>query len=138
LLRTSFWDMEVEDNAAILLGAQGDHGAPWATLHVTWTEWKNLFSLEITCRTGKLVVDGLQGSYGPQRLTVHTMLPELGPPVTEVTEFEERDESWAAEWGAFRAAIEAGACPGVDSARYCWGIIEQAYADNGYPAPAAA
>ena len=25
--------------------------APWAMLHVSWTEWKNMFSLEIYCRT---------------------------------------------------------------------------------------
>ena len=36
--------------------------------HVDWTEWKNIFSLEIYCRTAKLQVDGLAGSYGPQRL----------------------------------------------------------------------
>ena len=38
-------------------------------LHVTWTEWKNMFSLEIYCRTAKLQVDGLVRSYGPQTLT---------------------------------------------------------------------
>ena len=27
---------------------------PWALMHVSWTEWKNLFSLEIYCRTAKL------------------------------------------------------------------------------------
>jgi predicted dehydrogenase len=45
LLRTQFWDIEVEDNAALLLGDGGDRTAPWALLHVSWTEWKNLFSL---------------------------------------------------------------------------------------------
>jgi len=136
LLRTSFWDMPVEDNAAILLGAPGEHRAPWATLHVTWTEWKNLFSLEITCRTGKLVVDGLQGSYGPQTLTVHAMRPELGPPDTETYAFPPVDTSWAAEWEAMRAAIAGGSGTGdLASARYCWALVEQAYAQNGYPAP---
>ncbi len=40
-------------------------------LHVSWTEWKNLFSLEIYCRTAKLQVDGLVRSYGPQRLRIY-------------------------------------------------------------------
>lgn len=138
LLRTSYWDMPVEDNAAILLGAPGDHRAPWATLHVTWTEWKNLFSLEVMCRTGKLHVEGLQGSYGRQKLTVHAMKPELGPPDTEVLEFPAEDVSWAAEWDSVRAAIAAGGpVADLDSVRYCWSVIEQAYAANGYPVPGA-
>jgi predicted dehydrogenase len=136
LLRTSFWDMPVEDNAAILLGVPGDHRAPWATLHVTWTEWKNMFSMEITCRTGKLVVDGLQGSYGPQKLTVYAMKPEMGPPDREVFEFDPVDVSWAAEWDSVRAAIASGEpAADLDSVRYCWELIEQAYAANGYPTP---
>ncbi|HEV7751708.1 MAG TPA: Gfo/Idh/MocA family oxidoreductase [Baekduia sp.] len=136
LLRTSFWDMPVEDNAAILLGVPGDHRAPWATLHVTWTEWKNMFSMEITCRTGKLVVEGLQGSYGPQKLTVYAMKPEMGPPDREVFEFDPVDVSWAAEWDSVRAAIASGEpAADLDSVRYCWELIEQAYAANGYPTP---
>jgi predicted dehydrogenase len=136
LLRTSFWDMPVEDNAAILLGAPGDHTAPWATLHVTWTEWKNMFSMEITCRTGKLVVDGLQGSYGPQKLTVYSMKPEMGPPDVEVFDFDPVDVSWAAEWDSVRAAIAADEpVRDLESVRYCWDLIEQAYAANGYPTP---
>ena len=59
LLRTQFWDSEVEDNAALLLGEGGVRTDPWAMLHVSWTEWKNLFSLEIFCRTAKIQVDGL-------------------------------------------------------------------------------
>ena len=47
-------------------------------MHVSWTEWKNLFSLEIYCRTAKLQVDGLVRSYGPQRLTRYLMKPETG------------------------------------------------------------
>jgi predicted dehydrogenase len=140
LLRTSFWDMPVEDNAAILLGAPGDHRAPWATLHVTWTEWTNLFSLEITCRTGKLVVDGLQGSYGPQKLSIFTMDPvNMGKPEAEVIQFEAVDVSWGLEWESVRAAIVAGAPVPEDlaSVRYCWSLIEQAYAANGYPTPGA-
>jgi predicted dehydrogenase len=139
LLRTSYWDMPVEDNAAILLGDARDHQGPWATLHVTWTEWKNLFSMEITCRTGKLQVDGLQGSYGRQRLTVHAMKPELGPPESETFEFPTVDASWEAEWGAMREAVATAVpVPDLDSVRYCWALIERAYTENGYPAPVSA
>ena len=51
LLRTSYWEMAVEDNAVMVLGEP--HRGPWTMLHVSWTEWKNLFSLEIYCRTGE-------------------------------------------------------------------------------------
>ncbi len=83
LLRTQFWDTPVEDNAALILGVADDRTAPWAMLHVTWTEWKNTFSLEIYCRTAKLQVDGLVRSYGPQMLRIYRMKPELGPPDVE-------------------------------------------------------
>ena len=42
-----------------------------------------MFSLEIYCRTAKLQVDGLARSYGPQRLRIYRMRPELGPPELE-------------------------------------------------------
>ena len=140
LLRTNFWDMPVEDNAALLLGQGGSHHrAPWAMLHVSWSEWKNMFSMEIYCRTGKLEVHGLHGSYGPQRLTIHAMKPALGPPDSETIEYPLEDPSWAAEWAHFRHAIR-GADPGpllgdLASARWAWTQVQAAYAGNGYPSP---
>jgi predicted dehydrogenase len=134
LLRTNYWDMAVEDNAALLLGSPGHPRAPWATLHVSWSEWKNLFSLEVYCRTGKLAVDGLQGSYGPQRLTVYAMKPELGPPDTEVREYGTEDVSWAREWEVLRAAVTSGEpLDDLAGARWCWELVERAYELNGYP-----
>ena len=49
-----------------------------ASLHVSCTEWKNLFSLEIYGRTGKIAIDGLGGSYGVERLAFYKMLPGDG------------------------------------------------------------
>ena len=136
LLRNHFWEAEVEDNAVLILGDDGAH-SPWATAHVTWTEWKNLFSLEIYCRTGKLQVDGLAKSYGPQRLTIHTMLPELGPPETEVVEYPPQDVSWEAEWAHFRDALVAGdgrpLSGDLEGAGYAWSRIEEAYRRAGVP-----
>ena len=71
-------------------------------LHVSWTEWKNLFSLEIYCRTAKIQVDGLVRSYGPQRLTIYRMRPELGPPEVEEVAYPDEDLSWAARVGQLR------------------------------------
>lgn len=127
LLRTAFWDAPVEDNAVVVLGEQG--AGPWALMHVSWTEWKNLFSLEIFCRTAKLQVDGLAGSYGPQRLTTYRMAPELGPPSVETVEYSDEDGSWAAEWKHFRSALAGSRSLSGDleSAAYAWSCVEAAY-----------
>ena len=84
LLRTQFVDAPIDDNAVLLLGEGGGVGskAPFALFHVSWTEWKNTFSIEIACRNAKLAVDGLVGSYGPQQLRIYKMRPELGPPTS--------------------------------------------------------
>lgn len=136
LLRTHFWDTSVEDNAALILGEAWSRSAPWAMLHVTWTEWKNLFSLEIYCRTAKLQVDGLVRSYGPQRLRIYRMRPELGPPEIEEISYPSEDGSWTAEWEHFAEAITtADGRPmlgDLDSARYAWMQVEGAYASGPY------
>lgn len=134
LLRTHFWDTPVEDNAALILGAADDRTAPWALLHVSWTEWKNTFSLEIYCRTAKLQVDGLVHSYGPQSLRIYYMKPELGPPELEEDTFSDNDVSWAAEWEHFAAALadEVELLGSLADARYAWARVEDAYAGGPY------
>jgi predicted dehydrogenase len=132
LLRTQFWDTDVEDNAALLLGEPAIRRAPWAMLHVSWTEWKNLFSLEVYCLTAKIQVDGLVGSYGRQCLRIYRMGPELGPPALEQLDYPDEDVSWRAEWEHFAAAV-AGAdrrplCGDLRSARDAWEQVEAAYA----------
>ena len=72
-----FWPDPVDDNCFLALTSAAGQMA-W--LHASWTEWKNQFSLEIMGRTGKLAIDGLGGSYGPERLTYHRMLPEWDRP----------------------------------------------------------
>jgi predicted dehydrogenase len=132
LLRTQFWDTEVEDNAALLLGRPGPRGDPWAALHVSWTEWKNLFSLEIYCHTAKIQVDGLAGSYGPQVLRIYRMGPELGPPALEEIRYPQEDRSWRAEWEHFAEAVLAGdgrsLLGDLRSARDAWEQVRNAYA----------
>jgi predicted dehydrogenase len=134
LLRTQFWDADVEDNAALLLGEPGVRTAPWAMLHVSWTEWKNLFSLEIYCHTAKLQVDGLVRSYGPQRLRIYTMGPELGPPALEEIHYPAEDGSWTAEWEHFAEAIVAAdgrpLLGDLRSARDAWEQVEAVYEHN--------
>lgn len=134
LLRTQYWDTDVDDNAVLILGERASRTAPWALLHVSWTEWKNLFSLEIYCRTAKLHVEGLVRSYGPQRLTVYRMLPQLGPPQIEKSEWPDEDHSWAREWEHFTDAIrtDTPVLGGLNDARYAWSVIDDAYTVGGY------
>ncbi len=136
LLRTQFWDAEVEDNAALLLGDGRSRSDPWAMLHVSWTEWKNLFSLEVYCRTAKIQVDGLVRSYGSQRLRIYRMGPELGPPALEEVHYADDDGSWVAEWEHFARAIAAAdgrpLLGDLQSARDAWTQVESAYASGPY------
>jgi predicted dehydrogenase len=132
LLRTHFWDAPVDDNAVLLLGERGGVGdrSPWALFHVSWTEWKNMFSLEIYCERAKLAVSGLTRSYGPQELWIYTMRPELGPPDVEHVRYPDRDVSWEREWRHFSAALRSGGgaplLGDLDSAAYAWRCVEQA------------
>ena len=136
LVRTNYWDMPVDDNAVLTLGESGDRQAPWATFHVSCSEWKNEFTLELYCRTAKLQVLGLVRSYGTQKLRIWRMRPELGPPDLEEIEYAREDVSWAAEWQHLREAILAGdgrALLGdLASARYAHERVEDAYRSNGY------
>ena len=132
LLRTHFWDTVVEDNAALILGERDARTAPWAMLHVTWTEWKNLFSLEVYCRRAKLQVEGLVRSYGPQRLKLYRMGPELGPPELEERTYGTEDLSWAAEWEHFAGALSSDQplLGDLGDAHYAWARVEEAYASS--------
>jgi len=99
---TRYWEMPVEDNAFVHVELAGG-GDGW--LHASWTEWKNLFSLEITCRSVKLELTGLGGSYGPERLSVFRMPDEMGPPLITTTEWPPGDASWRLELEDVFAAI---------------------------------
>ena len=130
LLRTQFWDAPVDDNAVLILGERGSVGcrSPWALMHVSWTEWKNLFSLEITCRQAKFEIEGLARSYGPQKLKIHRMRPDLGPPDTETVLYPDRDVSWENEWNHFAQAVRDGfpqrLLGDLASAMYAWTCIQ--------------
>src|SRR5205814_3749751 len=96
--KTYLWKMPVDDNALLSLQTAKRQTA-W--LHVSCTEWKNLFSFEIYGRTGKLHIEGLGGSYGIERLTFYKMLPRMGLPETATWDYLGSDISWELEMQEF-------------------------------------
>jgi predicted dehydrogenase len=126
---TYFWDMPVEDNGFLLLETAQRQVA---FLHAGWTEWKNLFSFEISGKIGKLEINGLGGSYGTERLTWYKMSPEMGPPETFAWEYPMADDSWQKESAAFLEDIRLGRQPdpGIRDAQAALRVIEQVYGES--------
>lgn len=126
---TYFWDMPVEDNGFLLLR---NRAGKVASLHATWTEWKNLFSFEIYGRDAKLEISGLGGSYGVERLAYYKMLPEMGPPETTVWEYPMADDSWQAEMNEFVTDIrlQRQPSPGIGDAEAALEIVEKIYREE--------
>jgi predicted dehydrogenase len=123
---TYFWNMPVDDNAFVSLR---DNDGRTAWLHVSCTEWKNMFSLEIYGRDAKLHWEGLGGSYGVERLYYYKMLPQMGPPETTIYEYPRGDESWKLEMAEFFEDIrlKRTPVPGLKEARNALRVVETIY-----------
>ena len=126
----------VEDNVFLLLRT-ADHRV--AQLHASWTQWKNLFSFEIFGRDGFLLVEGLGGSYGAEKLTIGQRRAEGGIPQLEERSFPTEDV-WNREWAGFVAAVQgsqdtpAELLPaGVQDAWQTLRIVETLYRANSAP-----
>ena len=121
---TYYWDMPVDDNGFMILKTPNKQVA---FLHVSCTEWKNLFSMEIYGKNGKLDISGLGGSYGVERLTYYKMLPEMGPPETTAWEYPMSDDSWQVEMGEFYTDIQLNRTPsaGLIEAREALKVIQK-------------
>src|SRR5205814_6801059 len=92
LIATYHWQIApLEDNAFALLRCAS--GAT-ASLHASWTQWKNLFSFEVTGRDGYLIVEGLGGSYGDETLRVGRRALGGGAPEEIALRFPGEDSSW--------------------------------------------
>jgi predicted dehydrogenase len=124
LTATMHWKIEpLEDNAFALLRTESGQVA---LMHVSWTEWKNLFSFEAFGEKGYAKVDGLGGSYGSERLTVGPK--DLSRPFREnVTDFKREDKSWLGEWRHFVHCIKENS-EYAGNAYDGWAAIRLAYA----------
>lgn len=128
---TYYWDMPVDDNAFMTLKTAKKQVA---FLQVSCSEWKNLFSMEIYGRNGKLDLSGLGGSYGVEKLTWYKMLPEMGPPETTSWEYPMGDNSWALEIEEFYEDIHQNREPaaGLKDALAALEVIQKIYKESGY------
>ncbi len=100
-------ELGVEDNAMLTL--HGHDGAV-VGLHASWTQWSNLFSLEVSGERGALQARGLRGTtYGETVLVHHGLSDGETRPAQSVGYFdaETPNSSWAAEWEHFTRLIDS-------------------------------
>lgn len=98
-----FWNfVAVEDNSFLMLRTSD---AQTAEIHVSWTQWVNLFSLEIFGRDGYLHLTGRDGHYGLQKLVWGKRQPNHSRPEEQTFEFPPLNDSWELEWQDFVNAI---------------------------------
>jgi predicted dehydrogenase len=101
-VETKFWNVQVEDNAFAILKTNQD---VTAIFHVSWTNWRNIFSFEVFGTDGFLSVRGLGGNYGTESLEWGVRKSEGGRPDIKVFQFAGEDRSWEEEWREFRSAV---------------------------------
>lgn len=108
-LSNSFWKLEVEDNAFVIL--RDTKTGMDASLHSTMTQWRHLFSLEVFLEKGYMVLNGLLTSsrtYGEEILTL-AKNRSSGPAVTWADEVKIEytdDNSWCYEIQHFFDSIK--------------------------------
>lgn len=104
MVSTSYWPIDVEDNAFALLR---DTEGRVAMLHSSSTQWKHRFNLELYLTDGYLSVNGILSStrsYGDETITVARKRFDdrsaVGKPSEEVIYFD-TDPSWEREINDF-------------------------------------
>ncbi|MGH7574982.1 MAG: Gfo/Idh/MocA family protein [Longimicrobiales bacterium] len=104
-LQTAVWPIApLEDNAfGLLRFSDGVVGQ----LHVSMTQWANLFSFEVGGERGTLVIEGLGGSYGTERLAHIKRRLEGGVPDLD-ERYYRGDPSWSLEFDDLVDAVVQG------------------------------
>ena len=112
MITTAYWNIDVEDNAFVLLR---NRAGQVAMLHSSSTQWRHRFNLEIYMSKGYLSVNGILSStrsYGDETITVGRR--ELnngfatGKPREEIIYFDS-DPSWELEIADFVSCIQRDA-----------------------------
>lgn len=109
-LETSFWPISpMEDNAFVLLKNQQ---GKVAQLHASWTHWKKTFHLELYGDGGYLLVEGLGGQYGLERLIHGERKLGRDAPQEQVWEFPSEpgkpDTALKNSWDEFVQSVRQG------------------------------
>jgi predicted dehydrogenase len=122
-----YWNVApLEDNALMLLRGQANQTA---SLHTSWTMWKNRFAFDVFGRDGYARVEGLGGSYGIETLTVGRRSLDGSVPEETVANYGGPDLSWEADWLDLIASINDDRKPEVDGAGgvAVMGMVEAVY-----------
>ncbi len=126
---TRFWKIApLEDNAFMLLRTPT---GVVASLHSSLTQWRNLFSFELSGKDGYITVDGLGGGYGIEQ-AIFGKRDFDAPFAEEIIEFRGEDRSWHDEWMEFVAAIQekreplGSAKDGLEAMRLVFAAYESA------------
>ena len=121
-LARTFWPIDVEDNAYLTARLRG--GAH-AHIHISLTEWKSLFSLELFGTDGCIRVSGRSGFYGPQVVSYNKRWEWLQHDFRgTVTEFPPEDTSFAAELNAFAGVVAGHASSELGRPEDCLRLLE--------------
>lgn len=110
-VNTSYWNIEAEDNAFIIMQSKSN---VIAMMHSSATQWRHKFSLEMTFEEGYINLDGILSetrSYSPEKLTVgkrefEDITHAMGKPAEKTIWFE-NDNSWSLEIDEFFSAIKS-------------------------------
>lgn len=104
-----FWPFQgTEDNCFLMVKLEGGRTAQ---VHVSWTQWINLFSVEMFGRDGYLHLTGRDGHYGAQRLVWGQRRPDHSRPPEQEFAFPLPDTSWDLEWEDFVDCVRTGRAP---------------------------
>lgn len=136
-ITTAFWDIEVEDNAFVLM--QSKKGVI-ASVHSSATQWRHKFLLEMCFEEGYLNLDGILSgtrSYAPETLIIGKREFEditfaMGKPKETFVSFE-NDNSWNYEVEEFINAIDSGKPiihGNLDDAFQTLSLVEKVYQQN--------
>lgn len=138
LTTNNFWDVEVEDNAFVIMSNSQN---VQASLHSCATLWKHTFQLKVGLEKAYLEIEGFlskTGSYGREMLKIgHRQFEDeseaLGNPAEEVIYFD-RDRSWDIELEKFIGFIsndkkvdESSSEDAMNAMR----VVDLAYKDSG-------